>query len=656
MRNLSLSLFQDTELLPLLLASVLITLVILLVFHHLPEWKQPERSKHTSALSFVKPTRNPPAWRKKDWRNLILISALYALVSFTRLGSMKMPVTTWQPSAARQSMTFELRDDTQFDAIYTFYGEGDNNSNPDTYQLGNTGMIIEGSQNGTDWVHLETVDQGSIYEYEIYEGNWNYRYIRFTSVSKNDTLTEIGFRAADHSRFLPVQVYEDEGKDSAYPASLVIDEQDLLVMNPTYYDEAYFDEIYHPRNAWEIANGQDMYATVHPLFGTNLIALSIHLFGNNPFAWRLPGALFGVLILWAVYGLCKLLFHKTSLASLGTLLCAADFMHLTTSRIATLEPFSVFFILLMFYWMIRYFDTSFYDTALKDQMKLLFYSGVFMGIGIATKWTACYSAIGLAILLFTNLITRFLEYRKASKLLTKPDSLSEEERQEALHIQEVFVHHTCITILLCFVFFIFIPAAIYWLSYLPDKVWGSEGWSIANVWEQNHYMYHYHTTLEATHPYQSNWYQWLLDARPIWYYYGTDAQGLSHSISCFSNPLLTWAGIPAMILVLVDLFTTKSRKAWIILVGYITALGPWVLFVDRCVFAYHFYPTSFFVILALVYAAQYFIRFRKGRIFLLVFCTVYVILFLAFLPATAGFGTELSFLKSLEWFPGWYFG
>jgi hypothetical protein len=48
----------------------------------------------------------------------------------------------------------------------------------------------------------------------------------------------------------------------------LIDEQDKLILHPTYLNQAYFDEIYHPRNAWEIATGHIMYATVHPLFGT----------------------------------------------------------------------------------------------------------------------------------------------------------------------------------------------------------------------------------------------------------------------------------------------------------------------------------------------------------------------------------------------------
>ena len=197
-------------------------------------------------------------------------------------------------------------------------------------------------------------------------------------------------------------------------------------------------------------------------------------------------------------------------------------MHLTTSRIGTLEPFSVFFILFMFLYMIRYYYTGFYDTPLKEQMKLLCLSGIMMGLGIATKWTACYSAVGLAIILFSNLFQRWREYNTAMKKLRRPRQLSPRERQLCTIIRDVFMKHLFITILWCFVFFIFIPIIIYWVSYIPTHVW-RDGYSIANVWKQIMYIYNYHINLEATHPYQSTWYQWILDLRPIWYFGKADS-------------------------------------------------------------------------------------------------------------------------------------
>jgi hypothetical protein len=47
---------------------------------------------------------------------------------------------------------------------------------------------------------------------------------------------------------------------------------------------------------------------------------------------------------------------------------------------------------------------------------------------------------------------------------------------------------------------------------------------------------------------------------------------------------------------------------------------------------------------------------KWGKRFILLFLLTYIILFLAFLPSTAGFGTTLPYIKSMEWFGSWYFG
>lgn len=653
MKELSLKLFQDTELIPIVLVSLIFCTIICLLFHFIPErkTKEIEQNDHDH-LPFIHYTQKNPKYTNKDIRNIILVTGVYAIVSMWNLGTAVFPVTTWQPVKEGQDVVFALSEETAFDGIYTIYGEGDNNSNPDTYQLGTEGMLVYGSNDHENWEKIAELEKGSIYEYQIIDGEWDYKYVWLHSSSKNNSLTEFALRNDDH--FVKLTIDMDGASESEYPGTLLIDEQDKLVITPTYEDEGYFDEIYHPRNAWEIANGQYMYATVHPLFGTNTMALFIKLFGMSPFVWRLPGAIFGILLVPLFYVIARRLFQKTSLSTIASVLLAGDFMHLTTSRIGTLEPFSVFWILVMFYFMIRYIQMSWYDTPFKKQFKYLGICGITMGIAIATKWTACYSAVGLAILLFAYFFQRFTEYLKARKFLNNED-ITQEEKDEAMHIAKTFPYAFWMTVGLCFLFFIFIPIIIYALSYLPDKVWKDDSWSLSNVWDQVMYMYNYHIDLDATHPYSSTWDQWLLDIRPIWYYNGYDSNSLQHTISCFSNPLMTWTALITIIFSLIDGIRTKSHSAFIICIGYITALAPWIM-ITRCVFSYHFYPTSFFAILSIVYFFRYLEQKKTGRILIIIYLIIYIGLFLAFLPATAGFGTTNAYIKSLEWFETWYFG
>ncbi len=588
MKNLSLLIFKDEELLILLILSLLIIGLVYFVSRLIKKDK------------------------RKDFFCLLSITLVYALISLWNLGSTSIVSTTFQPVQAYQSFILEVED--SFDQINIIYGEGDNNALEKGYQLGVENMIIEGSNDLYSWDEISTLEKGRIFEYSFIYGDYEYKYIRITSTNIKQTLTEIAF--IKDGELVNVRVYEDKNSDSKYPASLVIDEQDKVVISPTYYDEFYFDEIYHVRNAKEVTDGQRMYASVHPLLGTNIIALFIKLFGFSPFVFRLPGVLFGIGIVVLIYLLSKLLFDKTIISSLAAILSACDFMHITTSRIATLEPFSVFFIMLMFYWMIKYYKEDNH----KKELKYLLICGISMGLAISTKWTACYSAVGLAIILFKKLLE------------TKKNVVS--------------------TILWCFVFFVFIPMIIYWLSYLPDKVW-NDSWSIKNVWEHNITMYEYHANLVSSHPYSSKWYQWLLDIRPIWYYSNINDSGISNTIACFSNPLLTWAGLPAIIYCL---FKIKDKTSFIIAIAYLSALLPWTP-ISRTTFAYHFYPTSIFTILALCFCANKLVEKReKNKELIYIFMILYALMFVIYLPIITGFGTTKDYIKALELFPTWYFG
>ena len=227
----------------------------------------------------------------------------------------------------------------------------------------------------------------------------------------------------------------------------------------------YFDEVYHPRNAIEIVEGQHMYAHVHPLLGTSIIALGIKIFGANPFGFRIMGALFGIMMLPLVYILGKRIFNKTYYAAMTMILFAVDFMHITTSRIATLEPFSIFFIIAMFFFMSMYYYSSFYDTSLKRQFIYLALSGTFMGMAISTKWTGCYGAVGIAILFFANIFNRYREYRLAKKMIANDQFPLADDINVAHQIVNTFYEKLFKTILWCILWFVIVPIIMYFAIY-----------------------------------------------------------------------------------------------------------------------------------------------------------------------------------------------
>ena len=66
--------------------------------------------------------------------------------------------------------------------------------------------------------------------------------------------------------------------------------------------------------------------------------------------------------------------------TLCSLLWAFDCMHFTQTRIATIDVYGVFFILLMFFFMYEYVRQDYFTAPLKDKLKPLALSGVAFGL------------------------------------------------------------------------------------------------------------------------------------------------------------------------------------------------------------------------------------------------------------------------------------
>ena len=91
----------------------------------------------------------------------------------------------------------------------------------------------------------------------------------------------------------------------------------------------------------------------HPIAGKLLIALSIRLWGDTPYAWRLPSAVAGTVVIWLVYLLAHRLTRRRGVALAAATLTALDPMMLVNSRIAMLEIFVSVLILAALYFYVR---------------------------------------------------------------------------------------------------------------------------------------------------------------------------------------------------------------------------------------------------------------------------------------------------------------
>lgn len=664
LRELSLSIFSNAELLGILIVCGIICAIAFFVYRKLP--KEEEVIEESTKDKVYRVSKKFKKLSKVDYFWMILLTVLYAVVSLWNLGSFEKVGSYYQPVVSNEHVILELGEEHTFDTIVWVAGEGNNNTSESGYQ-NVVNFTIAGSNDLENWDYITTLDNENFLKLNLVEGFvWNYKYIDIISNDSNCVLNEIGFFKVESDQLLPVSVYTTLEEVASYnnPENL-IDEQSALVKDPSYMNETYFDEIYHTRNAQEIKNGQYLYAFVHPLFGTTLISIGMSVFGVSPFGWRIMGALAGILMMPVLYMMIKTLFDKTKLSVFGTILLGVEFMHFTTSRIGTLEPFSILFIMLSYYFMFRYFFTNFYDADQKQQFKWLAASGIFMGCSIATKFTGVYAGIGLGVLFFINYLQRYFEFDDAKnnkKRITRKLSSSSkdkvllEQANDYDMIISSFGIHTKKTGIWCIIWFIFVPLAIYFGSFIPLNIVKGEGFSIAAVWNQTMSMYNYHANLDATHPYQSVWWQWILDIRPIWYYYRNSEAGYN-TISAMGNPIIYWVGAVSMLATFYYAIKDKCQTAILISVSYLAQLVPW-LFVTRCVFIYHYYPSVPFMILGIVYAAKRLVQTNpKYEKAVKVFVVVAVLLFIIFLPVISGFTTTSEYVNTVcRWFGSWYFG
>ena len=88
----------------------------------------------------------------------------------------------------------------------------------------------------------------------------------------------------------------------------------------------------------------------HPPLAKLFIAFSMYLFGDNGFGWRIPSVIFGAVGIIVFYLLMKKITKYQSLPLIATFLFSFDNLIFVQSRIATLDIFTLTFMLIGFYW------------------------------------------------------------------------------------------------------------------------------------------------------------------------------------------------------------------------------------------------------------------------------------------------------------------
>lgn len=592
-----------------------------------------EKHEKIKSILYKSQKRGLTRW---DFLWILLLTSCFSGMVFYHLGSMQAPQTyfTLEPCAyddllsqksspQESTISLDLGEVKSISQIILYLGDADNCVVKIDY--------FSAKQN--TWIPVEeALSLTSNFEWNTVSIDAETRYIRIIERTKEAFYGEIVVYDTDGNMVMPTNA--DTYKE-------LFDEQELFPYYNTFFYHTIFDEAYYASSEHQFLRGVSMNEQTHPPLGKAIMSLGILLFGTTPFGWRFVVAVFGVLMVPVMYLFLLELIQQTRYAVMGSILFCTDFLHITLSRIGTLDSCIAFFILLeiaIMYHILFRFQRRRKPYLSKGDIVWLLLCALVAGIGVAIKWTGVFALLGIAICYIGYIMVRIMKQEK------------EKKQTEAQQKEKKFWY---LLLLISMFFCGSIVVGTYILSFLPfyrqmgyDSFWqGAIQKSIA--------MLHFHEGAIFTHQYASNWYTWSLDWKPLLDAVNWVQDNKVSTVATFGNPILWWTGIPAFFWILYRACYKKDKKAAFLSIVYLCMLLPWV-FIVRTAFIYQYYGCSMINIAILMDA---FSRLeKKHKRWLLPFTVVSVGVMCLFYPVLTGLAVDGNYVKlCLEWLKNWKF-
>ncbi len=497
----------------------------------------PQSSEHQPPTRTRVQKRLRLGLNRRDLFSIVLLCVVFLALATYNLGLTQSPTTTVTFTAG-QSFYLDLGSVKNVGSMYILLEDGGYNitvstGTPQNWQVSVFGLTY------SDWykwsetgIHLDT------------------QYIRVEfaqSTSSNAIIAEVAVTDSSGQKIALSNATAISPSDMSVVN--LIDEQNLVVLPPTYMEQTYFDEIYFARTAVQYLHLQSPYEWTHPPLGKLIQAGGIAVFGFSPFGWRFVGVIFGTLMIAVMYVLGKRLFGTWIGGFAAAFLLTFDFMHFTMARMGTADTYVVFFAMLSQLFFFIYL-ANVVKNGWRTSVIPLFFAVIFFMLGFSTKWLTLFAGLGMLVLLAA------LRIRDLTKLKAK---LADK--------YAAFFDHPFMMLLA----FILIGVAIYFATYIPDMLTGRPfvTWPIGGpsdpgiaVVNLQFKMYEYHAGLTATHTFESPWWSWPLMVNPfknlansalpayvpLWVdvTYGLPNNIIS-TITVMGNPAVWWVGFVLML-------------------------------------------------------------------------------------------------------------
>ena len=170
--------------------------------------------------------------------------------------------------------------------------------------------------------------------------------------------------------------------------------------------------------------------------------------------------------------------------------------------------------------------------------------------------------------------------------------------------------------------------------------------------ENAQYMLGFHKSALSGHPYSSEWYEWIIDSKPLLDALTETADNHISSVATFVSPLVAWGGLAALLHNIHLWRIREDTKAQYLVISYLAMLMPW-LFIHRTVFIYQYFACVPLLILMVINSV---INLKAERKLTTALIAVSGALFLMFYPVLSGLNVPREYIgKVLEWLTTWRF-
>jgi dolichyl-phosphate-mannose-protein mannosyltransferase len=346
-----------------------------------------------------------------------------------------------------------------------------------------------------------------------------------------------------------------------------------------------FDEVYYAKDAKAIVDGRvgpkppllweagNEVSWPHPEMGKFAIAAGILVFGDRAFGWRIPAVIAGMCLLGLVYPLARRLGLPPPWALIALALAAADQLGIAQSRIATLDIFIAVWSVLCVFLVLKYVQDG-------RRWYWLVLCGLAGGMAVGTKWSGALALVAAGVIL----VLAWVRDRRAAPAAAAADP--EAEPPETLGRSLL---HAVPSALLAVALLVLIPIAVWMLSYTQ---YFTSGHTWSQFVELQRQALYFNLHLKTPHTYASPSYTWIIDKRPVWYYFqGGHAY---RGVVAMGNPFLWWLATAGLVVAFALAVARRSYlllpTALIIVLLYV----PWFA-ASRTSFLYYMTPVAPFM-------------------------------------------------------------